>query len=634
MSASDSDASDYEIIDPVALAADIADEKKIDVERINAWLNPTKYNAPSSEYRRHLSSQSPGTGEWIRETKQFKQWFSSDSHGSIWIKAVPGAGKSVVAASMTDSLAREHGGSAPVLFFFFRQIIESNRTARALLRDWMAQLLSFSKILQVILWDYVEGKKDLESISTAQLWKHLLYSLTTIDRVYCIVDALDEMTIDEEFLGRLNELGAFRPEHVKLLMTSRPKQYLQRSLRDPQVIHVALEEELVKRDISVFVSQKSAELDIDSETQSFVENTICERSQGLFLYARLMLDQLEQATKEHGKKDVSWFRQMLLRLPVGLEEMYNQVLFDHANKFNVSQETQLLILQLVTHSSRPLRLIEVATAVETSNFGSNSGTNNKNSKEIVRVACGPLLEIMEDEVVQILHHSFTEYLLDSSRLERHSDVTPQFPIINPTAAHRAIALTCLTSLQGSVFSSYPKLLEGRQMVGPRRGDSRGAPDFNFRPVFLQYPLAEYAAENWMYHARQYDCWDEAFFNQLSQFCTSGTDHFRAWQGLLSKSNPGSVAMNASPLHVGAGFGLLAWSEHLIQNGADLNALDYTENSPLFRAANGGWADVVRLLLENGAKPDIDGYDGLKPIHVAARRNYSSIVKLLLEAGMS
>lgn len=147
------------------------------------------------------------------------------------------------------------------------------------------------------LWKHVEERESLENVSTPQLWKYLLTAMRDLPRVYCIVDALDEMDVDEEFLAQLNTLGTFRPANVKLLMTSRPKQYLQKTLKDPQVIHVSLEEDLVKRDISIFVQQRAKDFGstgLDEEMQAFIKDTVCERSQGLFLYARLMLDQIAQ----------------------------------------------------------------------------------------------------------------------------------------------------------------------------------------------------------------------------------------------------------------------------------------------------------------------------------------------------
>lgn len=38
------------------------------------------------------------------------------------------------------------------------------------------------------------------------------------------------------------------------------------------------------------------------------------------------------------------------------------------------------------------------------------GSSTKDNKAIVREACGPLLEILEDETVSVIHHSLTEFL--------------------------------------------------------------------------------------------------------------------------------------------------------------------------------------------------------------------------------
>jgi ankyrin repeat protein len=628
-----SDDSDFELVDSLDIAKQIVAEKQPDITKIKVWLNPTDYTAFSSEFHRHLSSRAPETGEWIRETPQFTLWDSSNDHGFIWIKAVPGAGKSVVAASMVDSLSRNE--SVPVLYFFFRQIIETNRSSRSLLRDWLSQLLPFSEILQVSLWELVEEKKDLESLSTSQLWKYLLAGFRSVEKAYCVVDALDEMSIDEDFLSRLNSLGSFRPAQVKILMTSRPKQYLQRSLKDPQVIHVSLEEELVTRDISLFVRQRTADFardGINLETREFIRDTVCKRSEGLFLYARLMLDQIANAIKEKedGRDSIL---EVVAKLPVGLEEMYNRILFDHALRTQVDQNIQILILQLVTHSARPMRLIEIAKAIETNHC---IAATDRDSKEIVRSACGSLLDIMEDEVVQILHHSFTEFLLDSSRIHRSTPSAPQFPVIEPAAAHRNITLACLARLQGDAFNAYPKEYDPETKEVPTWGrHERPEPSFDFRGTFLRYASAEYAAKKWPYHAKSYDIEDRAFFDSLENFCDPRSSHFRAWLEFMSGETNSAVAkQNSTQLHVAAGFGLSSWAQHLILSGVDLNTLDISENTPLFWAAKGGHSEVVHLLLEAGAKPDEDGYDGLKPLHVAASRNHAQVVKLLLAAGKS
>ena len=616
-----SDSDDFELVDSLDVARSILAEKKPDLAKIRGWLAPTKYAASSSEYRRHLSSQAPGTGEWIRETSQFDQWHSSSDHGSIWIKAVPGAGKSVVAASMVESLAQKE--SAPVLYFFFRQIIETNRTSRALLRDWLAQLLPRSEVLQVALWDLVEDTRALETVSTDQLWRLLRSALRSVDRAYVIVDALDEMTLDEDFLARLNDMGSFRAAHIKILMTSRPKQYLQRAMKDPQVIHVSLEEELLKRDISVFVDQRVSKLvNLSIESRELIHTVVCARSQGLFLYARLMLDQIAQSP-EVNDHDVGSIRHLVNCLPHGLQDLYNKMLFEHAATFNIKQDVQVLILQLVTQTARPMRLIEIAKAIEVIH-----PDLARDSKEVVRTACGPLLEIMEDEVVQILHHSFTEFLLDTTRRNTNR---AQFPVIDRRMAHRSIAKACLTLLQGNVFSSFKPDGDDTDYL---YGRSSRLDRFDFRAVFLQHPLVEYAAKKWAYHAKRYDVKDLAFFAELESFCDLKTPYFNAWLQLISQRDDGAIAKQASALHVAATLGLQSWAEHLVEAGVNLEELDQTKNTPMFWAARSGHAGLVNLLLEAGAEDDVDGDDGLKPLHEAASRNHVGVVKLLVAAGVS
>lgn len=172
----------FEMIESGDIIKQMLANEKPDLAAIRTWLNPTDYLASSSEFNRHASSKAPETGEWIREASQFEQWHSSVDHGSIWFKAVPGAGKSVLAASMVQSLSAHE--NAPILFFFFRQIVETNRTSRDLLRDWMCQLLPFSEALQLNLFEYVKNKESLESISAEQLWKHLLAGFKGLKRVY------------------------------------------------------------------------------------------------------------------------------------------------------------------------------------------------------------------------------------------------------------------------------------------------------------------------------------------------------------------------------------------------------------------------------------------------------------------
>ncbi|KAI9642050.1 hypothetical protein NHQ30_009921 [Ciborinia camelliae] len=334
---------------------------------------------------------------------------------------------------------------------------------------------------------------------------------------------------------------------------------------------------------------------VDENFQIFIKHKVCERSEGLFLYARLMLDQIEQSIKGKNHNEAS-IREMLAKLSVGLEEMYNRLLSDHASITNIHQDTQVLILQLVTQSARPMRLIKIAKAIEANPYLLSSG---RESKDIVRSGCGPLLEIMEDGVVQILHHSFTEFLLDVGRTARATSSLPQFSAIDPKEAHREIVLICPSQLQGGAFDTYP-ITDDTEDGGSKASRAIGGPsnrqEFDFLQSFVQYPLLEYAAMKWTYHAKRYDCEDLDFYETLEEFCKSHNQAFKAWSKWI---------------------------------GVDGGATDINH-----RLRQRGHTEIVKRLLDIGAEPNVDGVDGTKPLHITGTKNHAGIVKLLLGAGVS
>lgn len=120
-----------------------------EITKVRQWLQPTDYLADGSEYKKHLHSYLKGTGNWIQKTDPYQLWHDSPEHGVLWVKAIAGAGKSVFAAILATKLATTE--KVPVLFFFFRQIVATNHHPQSLCRDYIAQLLDHSPILQATM---------------------------------------------------------------------------------------------------------------------------------------------------------------------------------------------------------------------------------------------------------------------------------------------------------------------------------------------------------------------------------------------------------------------------------------------------------------------------------------------------
>ncbi|KAJ8130340.1 hypothetical protein O1611_g3291 [Lasiodiplodia mahajangana] len=581
---------------------------------IRQWLQPTSYEDRFGEYRKHLASHATGTGIWLTSSATYREWLQSQQLGTLWVKGIPGSGKSVIAAQLIHELATQNPGT-PVLYFFFRQIIDANHEPTALLRDWLDQVLIYSPPLQRCLKEYVEAHRPLDSLSMDDLWRDLRLALGGLpNSAYCVVDALDsllsmpiltlafqsEMDQDhDEFLQTLSELGLWKPDKVKVLMTSRPIARLEAVLRKTETLQIRLDETAIDRDISTFVQQKLSDTSIPDSDRRLILDAVPGQANGLFLYARLAMDAFLKPGAD--------ICDVLKSLPQDLNNMYTDLLRAHSLRSGVHPDLQRLILQCATHASRPLRLLEVAEMLELTSL-SRPEKDLKATKDMVRAACGPLLEILPDETVCVVHHSFTEYLTGATRLSTHTD----YPILEPGPAHNALALVCLSYLESGCLSHVEVKSQGTDELYISAQNRRTSPeDVELR---LKYPFFEYAASNWHVHVTKsmiagYN--QEEVSRTLERFFNNN-ERLSAW---LSLSRPwhGHNLDGFNQLHVAAGLGLDHYVQELLKKGN----ID------------------VRLPGRNGTDATMDdSHNGYKPLHKAASANHAEVAKVLVEFGVS
>ena len=583
-------------------------------QQIQEWLHPTDYGSGGSEYNKHLNAHLDGTGNWIEDTKEYRQWHGAEHRGSLWIKAMPGAGKSVLAASVAAKLAVTE--QVPVLHFFFRQIIATNQRPIHLLQDWLSQLLPQSPSLQNNLHVYVSSGHAIETVSFDDLWKALIDALCMLPKVYCVADALDEMDMgNERFLQQLLDLGRRKTISIKVLMTSRLVPRVEKVLKHSTVVHLSLFESAVNADIMHYVRTRLAVVKLPEATRSAIEGAMNAKARGLFLYARLMLDDILQSLYEQAI-DADVIREKVEHLPSNVTDMYNEMLADHSRRSGTSQEMQITLLQWVTQSFRPLRLLELTSLVDFIHPSLNAG---RDTKAIVRAGCGPLLEILEDETVSIIHHSFTEFLRDEAR-HSSNPKSPPFPIIeNNQEAQRQRLLACLRYLMSDALKDW--------VVDPdrKRWSSQPTPEFK-----LKRPFCDYAANYWNDHYRRAATCDT--IPVLDEFLHPDSKNRRAWLDMVW--GEGQLD-EITPLHIASHCGLKDYTATLLaRNIYDIEAVDEKGNSPLAWAACMGHVDVVSMLLEHGAQPDLmNSMNGGRPLHSAAAANHSAVVQRLLESGV-
>ncbi|KAF2872303.1 ankyrin repeat-containing domain protein [Massariosphaeria phaeospora] len=389
---------------------------------------------------------------------------------------------------------------------------------------------------------------------------------------------------------------------------------------------------MVDRDIISYVEHTLQSSSISDEDRKSIRDTVPSNANGLFLYAKLAMD----AFLEPGA--FTRIPEILQKLPADLHDMYTTLLQKHARRSGVPDDIQLLILQWATHATRPLRLLELAEMLN-STCQSHIERDLKAMKDLVRAAAGPLLEILPDETISVIHHSFTEYLKCVTRLEGDGG----YPILRFGPTHGRLALACLVYLRSShpTPASVDKSCDddsdsdyepSNPWISPKSPKTRREE----RQLRLKYPFFAYAAANWHVHVTRSTAggYPQTEINgAINQFLGSAL-HRKSWLKIhwteIRRRRKGITL-----LHIAARYGLTEYARVLVDKAdASLHVGDAKGWTPLWWAAAYGHGDIIRLLAQTGVDPDaVEGDTGLKPLHEAVRENHLDAIRALLEAGV-
>ena len=346
----------------------------------------------------------------------------------------------------------------------------------------------------------------------------------------------------------------------------------------------------------------------------------------------------------------------LADLPETLDDTYQRTLRE-INK--ADWEFAHRLLQFVAVASRPLRVEELAEllaydfkAGQIPQF--HEGWRLEDPVDAVLSTCASLLVIVDGgygKVIQFSHFSVKEYLI-STRLAAATDILPRRYHISMTPAHTLVAQACLGIL----------LYLDKDVVT--------------RDNLKKWPLAEYAAKNWVYHAlfegvsqevgdgvKQlfdprkphlavsvwiHDPWTQ---NRAKMFPPVGTPlHYAAlWdlhfiveflviehsQDVHSRGFP----RDATPLDLASCLGHVKAARVLIEHGADVMARNEDRETALHLASRNGQAEVARILIEHGTNVAAQNKDGETALHLPLTQSYWQIqerhvevARMLIECG--
>jgi len=270
-------------------------------------------------------------------------------------------------------------------------------------------------------------------------------------------------------------------------------------------------------------------------------------------------------------------------MPSTLNETYANIL-----KRVAPADTGLVreVLRWLCFSTKPLTILELAEAVILDEADHHLDDDCRlNNPGLVLEICAGLIEVDGGGFVTLSHDSIRSFL--TTDWIRSSQVASY--ALDPRASQKAMMRKCLA------YIGFDEFAQGHV-------DSHALLARRFR----NWPLLEYAAIFWPYHARmcRLDASDEKLI--LDMFATKKT-----------QKNGGVFE---------------SWVQFLI-NSADVESIRETE--PLYYAASYNMVPVLKLLLRPGSGVQVDqpgGRFGATPLAIACYRRHTEAAKLLLDAG--
>ncbi|PVF93066.1 hypothetical protein CPB86DRAFT_133582 [Serendipita vermifera] len=412
------------------LFVQISDEKAL------KWLNAI---SPDPAYDFNRDRRLDGTCKWIFKTEKYKSWKSGTGKRDIWVVGIPGAGKSVLTTSLIDELRRQH--EILTLYFFFRDGDSRTMSPLEMVASIIVQLIN-SKIDSERIMRILKLRVESSSYFTNQMLQGfpvpviiLLDALDECTDPSSVVQHLMAPTIDPSLIADMMlmpSIGGAIP--VQFLLTGRP------NVHDifaplPHVVTIDMD---VNDDIRKFVNEKVADNESLRQHESQIIATIFENSQGMFRYAALVLEELNEPSPE-------LITDRLKMMPKGITGMYELILCRLGSKGNSwERKMRRKLLLWVTLANRPIKVPEMQYACVTI-----EGQKSFNPDAVVLptvkqmiALCGPLLEVYNHDQLRFTHRTVKEFLLQSPDKLSLADERVTSCMVNEAEGNAWMAMTC------------------------------------------------------------------------------------------------------------------------------------------------------------------------------------------------
>ncbi|KAK8197607.1 uncharacterized protein BKA78DRAFT_278390 [Phyllosticta capitalensis] len=441
--------------------------------------------SPEDDFDNFSHKRIPGTCEWLFSEPEMATWIRS-TQGSeiIWFNAPPGSGKSILASHLIQHLSTLR---YPCQYFFFRFSHQEKRSLSGILRSLTYQIARDVPLFRHALIELSQQGLQLGKAESSTIWRKMydetLFQLDLGQPLHWIFDALDESDSPRALLDLLSNVSESRtPIHI--FIGSRKTETLNVAFdRLARLVPVIRIEKHGKdhnlEDIQLLVEQELSYMRGSIVLKEAVKQKIMARADGNFLWARLVLEEIQKCHTEDAIQEV------LDEVPSEMSQLYRRIETDILRSLRKSdRRLSKALFQWAICSQRTLHLSELSQALKP------AFPEFLDLKSTIHDICGQFIQVDRTGYVGMVHQTAREYF---------TSVTSSELWINIEEAH------------GELFEKGLSVLTdpGLRLKLTHQG----------RMLKHKEPFTCYAAVSWAYHLHR-SCKRDDLLNMLVKFFES------------------------------------------------------------------------------------------------------------------
>ncbi|KAI9779019.1 MAG: hypothetical protein M1816_003779 [Peltula sp. TS41687] len=440
----------------------------------------------------------PDSGRWLLRSNLMQAWLNPEfcSTPLLWVNGIPGAGnhligtakdwlltyitlgKTVLASLVIEEcqrLSKRHPSS--VAYFYCKHNDPKRNNFVAVVRGMLVQILHQNGSLLPYLYEKASssGERVLESSALAE--EILEVALKSLENVYTIIDGLDECDNNEKkrIIMWFRKIIDLRPEteseSLRCLFFSQDDGVIGKLLARIPVIPISSED--TKEDIQRYTAAWSQKIQgkfgLPDDRCDRITETVVEIAKGMFLYAKLVMENLQSQTKRANLE-----RELEPNtFPRGLEDAYARIVGRILKDPSVKDDAARLLGWLVC-AKRPMKWPEIQGAMSINLEAKDVDFEGRQLLVDWKDLCGSLVERRSDDSVELVHLTARFFLLD----QKH---------INLVSKELEMTRLCIGYLN---FRCFDDLDESDVNTFIRAG---------------WYSFLDYAAIHWVDHIKQWTC---------------------------------------------------------------------------------------------------------------------------------